>query len=365
MSHFDTAVIGAGVVGLATARTLAMTGRSVIILEREHRFGTVTSARNSEVIHAGMHYPHGSLKERLCIEGKRLLYDFCASRHVQHRRCGKLTFAGSESELGRLEAIAAHAAASQADDALTWLEGREVARIEPAVRCAAALLSPSSGIVDAHGYMLALLGEAEGHGAVLACHAAVDRIERTTGGWRLHLGDTRLDTDRVVNAAGLGAQAIALAIDALDPACVPPLHLAKGSYFTYAGQVPFTRLIYPVPIKGGLGVHLTLDLAGQARFGPDVEWVDTIDYAVDPALHDAFLAAVRRFWPAVDPARLFPGYSGVRPKLTGRKEPDADFLIQDEDAHGLPGLVNMFGIESPGLTASLAIAEHVRAALAR
>lgn len=359
MTQIDTVVIGAGVVGLAIARALAMAGRSVIVLEREDKFGTVTSARNSEVIHAGIHYPHGSLKERLCIAGKNRLYAFCASHHVPHRRCGKLTFAGDESERARLEAIAAHAEASGAEDALAWLEGPEVAAIEPAVNCAAALLSPSSGIVDSHAYMLALLGEAEDHGATLACHAPVGRIERRPAGWRVHAAGTQIDAALVVNAAGLGAQAVARGIDALDPVHVPPLHLAKGSYFTYSGKVPFTRLIYPVPIKGGLGVHLTLDIAGQARFGPDVEWVDGIDYAVDPARKDAFLASARTFWPDIDPERLAPGYSGIRPKLTGRNEPDADFLIQGEDSHGLRGLINLFGIESPGLTSSLAIGEYV------
>lgn len=364
MDRIDTAVIGAGVVGLAIARELALSGKSVIILEREGKFGTITSSRNSEVIHAGIHYPHGSLKERLCIEGKNRLYAFCASHHVPYRRCGKLTFAGDESERARLEAIAAHAAASGADEELAWLEGGEVAAIEPAVDCVAAVLSPSSGIVDSHAYMLALLGEAEDHGAVLACHSPVDRIERTGDGWCVHVGETRLGAQLVVNAAGLGAQAVAQSIDALDPADVPPLHLAKGSYFTYSGKVPFARLIYPVPIKGGLGVHLTLDIAGQARFGPDVEWVEAIDYAVDSARKDAFLASAQRFWPDIDPEKLMPGYSGMRPKLTGRTEPDADFLIQGEDVHGLPGLVNLFGIESPGLTSSLAIAEHVTRSIA-
>jgi len=365
MNHIDAAVIGAGVVGLAIARMLAKAGRSVIILEREGKFGTVTSARNSEVIHAGIHYPHGSLKERLCIEGKNRLYEFCASHHVLHRRCGKLTFAGNESERARLEAIVAHAEASGADDELAWLEGADVKAIEPAVSCAAALLSPSSGIVDSHAYMLALLGEAEDHGAILACHSPVDRIERRGDGWRVHVGETTLDAALVVNAAGLGAQAVAHSIDALDPGHVPPLHLAKGSYFAYSGKVPFTRLIYPVPIKGGLGVHLTLDIAGQARFGPDVEWVDAIDYAVDPARKTEFLASAQRFWPDIDPAKLAPGYSGIRPKLTGRAEPDADFLIQGPGAHGLSGLVNLFGIESPGLTSALAIGDYVAELVSR
>lgn len=362
MDRIDAVVIGAGVIGLATARALALAGKGVIVLEREENFGTGTSSRNSEVIHAGIHYPHGSLKERLCIDGKRRLYDYCASRHVPHRRCGKLTFAANEAERPRLEAIAEHANASGADQELAWLESDEAARIEPAIDCVAALLSPSSGIVDSHALMLSLLGEAEDHGAMLARHSPAQRIERLGEGWRVHVGETRLDARIVVNAAGLGAQAVAASIDALDSRHVPPLHFAKGSYFTYSGKVPFTRLIYPVPIKGGLGAHLTLDMAGQARFGPDVEWVDEIDYAVDPARKSAFLESVRQFWPQVDPDRLSPGYSGIRPKLTGRSEPDADFVIQGAEVHGLPGLVNLFGIESPGLTSSLAIAEEVAAA---
>lgn len=359
MEQIDAAVIGAGVIGLAIARTLALSGRSVVILEREAGFGTVISARNSEVIHAGLHYPHGSLKERLCIAGKQRLYAFCAARHIPHRRCGKLTFAGTPEALPQLEAIAAHARAAEADPDLTWLEPDEVRAIEPAIRCAGALYSPSSGIVDSHAYMLALLGEAEDHGAMLARHAEVRRLERRADGWRLHVGDTAIDAALVVNAAGLGAQALAAATDGLDPGCIPPLHLAKGNYFTYAGRVPFERLIYPLPTGGGLGVHLTLDMAGQARFGPDVEWVAEPDYAVDPGRAPAFLAAVRQFWAEVDPARLAPGYSGIRPKLTGPGEAAADFVIEGEASHGLPGLINLFGIESPGLTASLAIAEHV------
>ena len=361
MERVDAAVIGAGVVGLAVARTLAAAGRSVIILERETRFGTGISARNSEVIHAGIHYPHGSLKERLCIAGKRMLYEWCAARGVPHRRTGKLTFAPNEGERRRLEELAEHAFAAGADEGLAWLEGAEVAAIEPALACAAALLSPSSGIIDSHAYMLSLLGDAEDQGAVLARLSPAGPIERRDGDWRVHVGETVLTTDIIINAAGLGAWDVAHAVDPLDPALVPPRFLAKGSYFTYSGRVPFTRLIYPLPAEGGLGTHLTLDMAGAARFGPDVQWVDTIDHAVDAARKPRFLAAIRRFWPAVDPERLQPGYSGIRPRIVGPPEPVADFLIQAEADHGLPGLVNLFGIESPGLTASLAIGEHVAA----
>lgn len=359
MDRIDAVVIGAGVVGLAIARALAIAGKSVLILEREAQFGTVTSARNSEVIHGGFHYAHGSLKERLCLRGKHLLYEYCASRTIAHRRIGKLTFAADESQRARLEAIAAHALECGADPDLRWLEAREAAAVEPALAAHAALLSPSSGIVDSHGLMLALLAEAQDHAALLACHAAVDRVERLAHGWRVHSGETGIDTDLVVNAAGLGAQAVAAATDGLGPAQVPPLVLAKGSYFSYSGKVPFSHLIYPVPIKGGHGTHLVLDTGGQARFGPDVEWVAQIDHAVDPTRKDAFLHSIRRFWPQVDAERLHPGYAGMRPKIAGQNEPDADFRIDGPQVHGLPGLINLFGIESPGLTSSLAIGEYV------
>ena len=368
MDRIDAVVVGAGVIGLATARALSLAGKSVIILEREGQFGSGTSSRNSEVIHAGIHYRHGTLKERLCIEGKRRLYDYCESHKVPHRRCGKLTFAGGESERPRLEEIFTHARESGADEELAWLEGDEAARIEPAVSCAAAMHSPSSGIIDSHALMLSLLGEAEDNGAMLARSSPADRIERAGPDWRVHSGETCLETGIVVNAAGLGAWGVAGSIDALTSEHIPPHFLAKGNYFTYSGKVPFTRLIYPVPIKGGLGTHLTLDLAGQARFGPDVEWLDgievaAIDYAVDPARKSNFLNAVRSFWPDIDPDKLSPGYSGVRPKIAARTDPDADFMIQGEESHGLSGLVNLFGIESPGLTSSLAIAEEVMARL--
>ena len=359
MERIDAAVIGAGVIGLAVARALALAGRSVVILEREAQVGTGISARNSEVIHAGIHYPHGSLKERLCIAGKRRLYDYCESRKVPHRRIGKLTFAATEAQRARLEAIARHAREAGADEELAWLEASEVAAIEPSLRCAAALLTPSSGIIDSHAFMLSLLGEAEDHGAILARHAEARRVELVAGRWRIGVAGTVLECAMVINAAGLGSWEVARGIDALDPAHIPPRHLAKGSYFSYSGKVPFNRLIYPLPVAGGLGTHLTLDMAGQARFGPDVEWVKEEDYRVDPARHGQFLAAARQIWPDIDPDRLSPGYSGIRPRIAGPGEPGADFLIQGEDVHGVAGLVNLFGVESPGLTASLAIAEEI------
>lgn len=350
--------MGAGVVGLACARALAMAGRDVMVLEAERQFGTVTSARNSGVIHAGLYYPDGSLKAQLCVEGKRLLYDFCGRAGVPHRRCGKLIIARSEDEFGALDAVIARGAAAGVDDLLR-LTSLEARALEPQLECAGAIHSPSTGIVDQHELMLAMLGEAETNGAMLVCDAPVERVARAGGRWIVHSGETRLATPILVNAAGLGAQALARRIEGLDDAHVPPLYYAKGCYFSYAGAVPFTHLIYPVPGAASLGTHFTLDLGGQARFGPDIHWVDAIDYAVDPTLKGAFLAAARRIWPGVEEDRLHPAYAGVRPKLAGPGMDTADFVLQDENVHGLPGLVNLFGIESPGLTSSLAIGARV------
>jgi L-2-hydroxyglutarate oxidase LhgO len=363
VDHIDAIVIGAGVVGLAIARTLAAEGRSVLILEREARFGTGTSSRSSEVIHAGLHYSRGSLRERLCLAGKHLLYEWAATHGVPHRAIGKLTVAVSENERARLETLFAHARAAEADDALTWLDTAQARASEPALACVAAIHSPSSGIIDSHAYMASLLGNAQDNGALLAVHAPVERIVRCDSGWQVRTLDATVACDIVVNAAGLGAWDVARRIEPLDPDHVPPRFLAKGSYFAYAGRVPFARLIYPLPVAGGLGTHLTLDLAGQARFGPDVAWVDGENYRVDEADAPRFTKAIGRFWPDVDPERLQPAYSGIRPKLAGPGEPEADWLIADEVTHGLPGLVNLFGIDSPGLTASLAIGEHVTAVL--
>lgn len=365
MDTTDAVLIGAGVVGLAVARALAVAGRSVVVLEKEASFGTGVSSRSSEVIHAGLHYPAGSLKERLCIAGKHLLYDYCASRNVPHRRIGKLTVAATFAEAPRLEAIAANARRAGADDGLALLDGRQARALEPVVDCAAALLSPSSGIIDSHALMLSLLGEAQDHGAVLARCTPVTRVARQGDLWRVECGDSAIGCSLLVNAAGLDAQYMASLIEPYDPALIPPLHLAKGSYFACAGQVPFSRLIYPLPITGGLGVHLTLDMAGQARFGPDVEWVDTRDHSVDPARRDEFAMAARRIWPDLDSARLSPAYAGIRPNIGGPSaKPMADFRIDGPERHGLPGLVCLFGIDSPGLTSSLAIGNHVAGMLA-
>jgi len=360
MDQIECVVVGAGVIGLAAGRALALGGREVMILEGERHFGSWTSARNSEVIHAGLYYPEGSLKAELCVEGRDRLYAYCEARGVPHRRCGKLIVAGDEGQRGELEAIAKAARANGVAD-LAPLSGSEARALEPEVACVAGLLSPSTGIIDSHAYMLCLLGEAEAHGAQLVCDTAVERLERSGDGWRLWYSgaDEPLWAQWVINSAGLAAQALAQATEGLAAEHVPPLSLAKGVYFTYSGRAPFQRLVYPTPEPGGLGAHLTLDMAGQARFGPDVEWVDQIDYAVDPARKARFVQSIRRFWPGLDPERLAPGYAGVRPKLSGPGEPAADFVISGPEDHGLFGLVNLFGIESPGLTSSLAIAERV------
>ncbi|QBC31136.1 MULTISPECIES: NAD(P)/FAD-dependent oxidoreductase [Pandoraea] len=367
MDKVDCVVIGAGIVGLAVARAMAMAGREVIILESERAIGTGTSSRNSEVIHGGIYYPPGSLKATLCVEGKHRLYAFCASHGVAHRRCGKLIVATNDRQVGELEAIAANARASGVDD-LQWLTAGEVARREPTLQTFGALLSPSTGIVDSHGLMLALQGDAQSAGAMLAFDA------RVVGARVGHAEGIELDVDTagvtstlraniVVNSAGLYAVDVARTFVGLAPEYIPPRYYAKGSYFTCAQRAPFSHLIYPVPEPGGLGVHLTLDLAGQARFGPNVAWVDEIDYTVNAADGDGFYAAVRRYWPALADGALQPGYAGIRPKISAPGEPAADFRIDGPAVHGVAGLVNLFGIESPGLTASLAIAEAVRAAL--
>ncbi len=368
MEQVDTVVIGAGVVGLAVARALAMAGREVVILEAEKAFGTITSARNSEVIHAGIYYPTGSLRARLCVRGKQLLYDYCASHGVDHQRCGKMIVATAADELPALDRLQATAEANGVFD-LQRLSAAQAQALEPALHCVGALLSPSTGIIDSHGLMLALLGDAEAHGAMLArCSPLL--------GWRVGVvgielevgGDSpmTLCAQTVVNSAGLQAPALARLLQGLDPASVPADHLAKGCYFSLPGRAPFSRLIYPAPGHSGhLGVHLTLDLGGQARFGPSFEWVDQIDYTVDPAGADSFYQQVRRYWPALPDGVLQPGYAGLRPKISGPGEPVADFRIDGPAQHGVPGLVNLFGIESPGLTSCLAIGEAVSAQLAR
>lgn len=367
MERVDCIVIGAGVIGLAVARRLASAGIETLVLEREHAPGSHTSSRNSEVIHAGLYYPAGSRKARLCVRGRQQLYRYCEERGVAHRRCGKLVVATSAEERAALQEYVAAARRNGVTD-LDWLASRDVAGMEPAVRCIAALWSPSTGIVSSHELMQALLGDVEAHGGLLACRAEVSsaRLERH-GRHRVGVQQdgtaSEVETRLLVNAAGLDAQAVARTLAGLDAATIPPRYLAKGQYFTLQGPAPFRHLIYPVASGGGLGIHVTLDLAGGVRFGPDVEWVSAVDYSVDDARRAAFAAAIRRYYPELDAARLQPGYAGIRPKLVGPGAPAADFSIQGPGEHGWPGLVNLYGIESPGLTACLAIAGEVAALL--
>lgn len=360
MDQIDCVVIGAGVVGLAVARALALQGREVMVLEAADAIGTGTSSRNSEVIHAGIYYPQGSLKARLCVEGKELLYTYCAERGIGHSRCGKLIVATSDAQVAQLQGIIAKAAANGVHD-LALLTREEARALEPQLVCVAAVHSPSTGIVDSHGLMLALQGDLENAGGLVVLNSPLARAEWSQGAIILIAEDgTELQAKTVVNAAGLHAQSLARRFAGLADNHVPPSHYAKGNYFTLSGRSPFSRLIYPVPEAAGLGVHLTIDLGGQAKFGPDVQWVSAPDdLVVDPARGEAFYAEVRKYWPALQDGALIPGYAGIRPKIQAPDEPTKDFLIQGPDVHGVPGLVNLFGIESPGLTSSLAIGNYV------
>ena len=356
MDTVDIVVIGGGAVGLAVARAFAILGRETLILEAHAQFGTQTSSRNSEVVHAGIYYPRGSLKARLCVAGRDRLYAFCSSHGVGHQRCGKLIVATSEAQLADLERIRGAALANGVD--LSLLSRASALEFEPSLSCVAALYSPLTGIVDSHEYMLALLGDAQGHGAVLACESRVTTLDPRPDGILIGVNDCAplLLARCVVNCAGLNAPAVARLIDGM---AVPPSYLVKGSYFSLSQRAPFKHLVYPIPEQGGLGVHLTLDLAGRARFGPDVEWVSEVDYDVDPLRSRGFYAAIREYWPDLPDDSLVPAYAGIRPRITGPGEPLADFRIDGPRVHGVAGLVNLFGIESPGLTASLAIADHV------
>ncbi|MBO3278249.1 NAD(P)/FAD-dependent oxidoreductase [Pseudomonas schmalbachii] len=366
MDGIDLLIVGAGALGLACAARLARPGSSVLIVEQERLIGSHTSSRNSEVIHAGLYYPPGSLKAGLCLEGRERLYAWCAAHEVPFRRIGKLLVAVEDAERGKLESLATNATACGVHD-LQELDAARLHALEPAVRGVAALLSPSTGIIDSHAYLQSLLAEAESKGAQLVLDTRIERLQRTADGWiaeGVSVGEPfALKAERVINAGGLFAQQLAANTDGL--AAAPPLHLCQGRYFTYSGHAPFRHLIYPMPEANtaGLGIHATLDLAGQLRFGPDVRYLDAIDYSVDEQLREPFAQAIRRYFPGLDARRLQPGYSGIRPKLGGPGEPAADFFIQTPNDHGLPGLVNLFGIESPGLTASLAIAERVAAVI--
>ncbi|KFK34921.1 hypothetical protein AALP_AA5G211000 [Arabis alpina] len=373
----DTVVIGAGVVGLAVARELSLRGREVLILDAASTFGSVTSSRNSEVVHAGIYYPPNSLKAKFCVRGRELLYKYCSEHEISHKKIGKLIVATGSSEIPKLDLLM-HLGTQNRVSGLRMLEGFEAMRMEPELRCVKALLSTESGILDTHSFMLSLVGEAENSRAIFSYNTVV--LSGFVEGEKLHLvvAETRAIESRielvpnlVVNSAGLGAQALAKRFNGLDHRFIPSSHYARGCYFTLSGtkSPPFSQLVYPIPEEGGLGVHVTLDLNGVVKFGPDVEWIECtddqssflnkFDYRVNPQRAEKFYPEIRKYYPELKDGSLEPGYLGIRPKLTGPKQPPADFVIQGEETHGVPGLVNLFGIESPGLTSSLAIAEHI------
>ena len=361
VENIQCVVVGAGVVGLAIARHLSMSGYDVIVLEAAETIGTETSSRNSEIIHAGIYYPQNSLKARFCVEGKHLLYHYCESHGVEHRKCGKFIVATNQEQLPELVRLKEAASKNGVPD-LEWYSAEEVSAEEPSVFCVKALWSPSTGIIDSHGLMLAYQGDAEAAGAMIAFHAPLEEGKVEENGILLTVGGADpivLKAQIVINTSGLSAQKIASSIKGVPAESIPPCYYAKGNYYTLMGVPPFKRPIYPVPEKAGLGVHVTVDLGGQVRFGPDVEWIEKIDYDVDPARAKAFYSAVRKYYPALPDGAIQPGYSGIRPKLQAPGEIAKDFMISGPDDHGVNGLVNLFGIESPGLTASLAIARYV------
>jgi L-2-hydroxyglutarate oxidase LhgO len=362
--RLDCVVIGAGVVGLAVARQLAQQGRQVVVLEAESSVAMHTSSRNSEVIHAGIYYPEGSLKARLCVEGRQQLYDYCAQRRVPHRRIGKLILACDETETGYLQNYVTRASANGVTD-LQFLSSAEVFDLEPAVRCVGALLSPSTGIIDSHAFVMALRADLEAAGGIIVFRSRIVQVNVAADTFELRLqdADETVSCSTLVNAAGLWAPELAAKMQGFPAERAPRSHLAKGHYFTLRGPSPFARLVYPVAGGGGLGVHVTLDMNGVARFGPDVAWIDTVDYSFDESRKPAFAEAIRRYYPGLQADRLTPGYTGIRPKISSPTEPAADFLVQGPDAHGIPGLVNLFGIESPGLTSALPLAVMVEVAL--
>ena len=359
-------VVGAGVVGLAIARAAALAGHDVIVAEAESHIGSGTSSRNSEVIHAGLYYPTGSLRERHCARSRRMLYAYCESHGVPCRKIGKLVVVGRDEDRASLDKLYAQAIRNGVEG-LRMLDGAEAMRMEPALACAGAFHSAETGIIDSHRYMLALQGDLEDRGGVLAFNTPVERVARGLAGFEVRFGGPEpgtLTVEAVVNSAGHGAQALARATEGYPPERVPPHFLAKGNYFAYTGRPVFSRLIYPAPVPGGLGTHVTLDLAGRMRFGPDVEWIDRYDYAVDPSRAAAFYKAIRAYWPGLPDHSLAPDYSGIRPKLTGPGEKAADFMVAGPAQHGCSGLVHLFGIESPGLTTALSLAEEVVGQLA-
>jgi L-2-hydroxyglutarate oxidase LhgO len=359
-------VVGAGVVGLAVARAAALAGHEVIVAEATRGIGNGVSSRNSEVIHGGMYYPTGSLRALHCPRGRRMLYEFCASHGVPYRRCGKLIVATEDAEVAKMEAILKQGIANGVEG-FEMIDRAAARAMEPALHCVAALHSPETGIVDSHSFMRALQGDLEDRGGAIAFDTRIERLSHSQAGWRVSFSGSEageLAVDAVVNSAGLGAQPLARRTDDYPSERVPRLVLARGNYFGYAGRPVFSRLIYPAPrIDGGLGIHVTLDLAGRMRFGPDVEWIDREDYDVNASRAASFYGAIRRYWPALRDGTLQPDYAGIRPKLTGPGEPAADFMIEATAQHGLPRLVHLFGIESPGLTSALSLADEVVAQL--
>jgi L-2-hydroxyglutarate oxidase LhgO len=355
VEKLDAVVVGGGVVGLAVARALAQSGREVVILEAEDAIGTHTSSRNSEVIHAGIYYPKGSLKARACVAGKELLYEYCAAHGVPHRRSGKLIVATDAAQESDLLSIQKKAHANGVTDVVRMTR-EQVQALEPEISCVAGLYSPSTGIIDSHSLMLAYLGDAEERGAMLALKTHLLAAQVTGDGFVVHSDQMDVACNILVNSAGLRAPSVARTIEGYDTTKAPREFYAKGNYYSLTRRSPFSRLVYPVPEPGGLGVHVTLDMAGRARFGPDVEWIERIDYHVDPKRSERFYAAIRKYWPGLPDGALSPGYAGIRPKTAGPEEPAPDFEVQGPSVHGVPGLVHLFGIESPGLTASLALA---------
>ena len=372
MERVDCVVIGAGVVGLAIAREMALQGRETILLERENAFGTISSARNSEVIHAGIYYPKDSLKAKLCVEGNRLLYEYCRSHQVATQPYGKLIVASDESQLNDLQAIL-YKAQNNGVPNIKLISGDEAKVLESNLKCAAAILSSSTGIVDSHGYMLSLLGGFEDAGGMVAYQSPLISAKpigaNAENGFELEIGGPdgmQLQTQLLINCAGMSAPAVAQKIIGLSSDFIPKAYFAKGNYFSLTGKSPFKHLIYPIPEPGGLGVHLTLDMGGQAKFGPDVEWLDIdqegqIDYTVNPKRGEGFYEAVRRYWPELKDGALQPDYSGVRAKIVPQNAPAGDFCFSGPAEHRLKGLFNLYGFESPGLTSSLAIAKHLEA----
>jgi len=365
MERVEAIVIGAGVIGLAVARQLAQEGREVLVLESENAIGTATSARNSGVIHAGIYYHPGGLKAKLCVKGRDRLYAYCAEKGIPHKRCGKLLVATTENEVGKLQEWK-DIAEQNGVMGLRMLSVAEAKAMEPEVFCVASMHSPDTGIIDVHHYMLGLLGDAEAAGATLVLKSPVTGGEVTGNGFVLRVGgeaEMEIGCDILINSAGLGAQDTARSIKGIDPATIPPQVLAKGNYFSLTGKPPFKMLIYPLPAFGSSGLHATCDLGGRVRFGPDVEWVDKIDYSVDPSREPKFEESIRHYWPNLPKGALMPDYCGIRPKVAKGSPHDTDFIIQDKSVHGIPKLVNLYGIESPGLTSSLALAEEVVARL--